>query len=161
MMVCVSFSFPKSNIFSLFCLKSVSPHHNLDGECSLPRIALCVYHPYSTIRIYHLELAENCIDATWYTLGQTIRAFYRAVQVYYPAEDIIAEGLAVLKAGVVFLQTVKSWWASGALYLPRAHMRHTDDRPSNDSDPQGEDYRHDRLWREGGNFVVHHTETIA
>ena len=44
-------------------------------------------------------------------LGQIIRAFYRAVQVYYPTEETIAEGLVVIEAGVAFLQTVKSWWA--------------------------------------------------
>jgi hypothetical protein len=43
-------------------------------------------------------------------LGQTLRAFYRAVQIYYPSEESAEEGLAVITTGVTFLHTVKSWW---------------------------------------------------
>ncbi len=42
-------------------------------------------------------------------LGQTIRTFYRAVQVYYTSEETIEEGLSVIEAGVSFLQSVKAW----------------------------------------------------
>ena len=43
-------------------------------------------------------------------LGQTIRTFYQAVQAYYPTERSIKEALAVIQAGIAFLQTAKSWW---------------------------------------------------
>jgi hypothetical protein len=43
-------------------------------------------------------------------LGQTIRAFYQAVQTYYPYEELVAEGLTVIEMGVSFLQTAKAWW---------------------------------------------------
>lgn len=43
-------------------------------------------------------------------LGQTIRAFYQAVQTYYPYEQLLVEALAVIETGVNFLQTVKAWW---------------------------------------------------
>jgi hypothetical protein len=43
-------------------------------------------------------------------LGQTIRAFYEAVQTYYPYEQLLVEALAVIETGVAFLQTVKAWW---------------------------------------------------
>jgi hypothetical protein len=43
-------------------------------------------------------------------LGQTIRAFYQAVQTYYPSEESVAEGLAVIETGIAFLQNVKTWW---------------------------------------------------
>ncbi len=44
------------------------------------------------------------------SLGQTIRAFYQAVQTYYPYEELLTEGLTVIETGVSFLQTVKAWW---------------------------------------------------
>jgi hypothetical protein len=43
-------------------------------------------------------------------LGQTSRAFYQAVQTYYPSEEVVGEGLAVIITGVAFLHTVQSWW---------------------------------------------------
>ena len=43
-------------------------------------------------------------------LGQTIRTFYQVVQAYYPTESSIKEALAVIQAGIAFLQTAKSWW---------------------------------------------------
>lgn len=43
-------------------------------------------------------------------LGQTLRAFYQAVQAYYPSEESVEKGLAVITAGVTFLQAVKAWW---------------------------------------------------
>ncbi len=43
-------------------------------------------------------------------LGQTIRAFYQAVQTYYPYEELLMEGLMVIEIGVSFLQCVKTWW---------------------------------------------------
>jgi hypothetical protein len=50
------------------------------------------------------------LDSLDSSLGQTIRAFYQAVQVYYPFEELDTEGLAVIETGVRFLQAVKSWW---------------------------------------------------
>jgi hypothetical protein len=44
------------------------------------------------------------------SLGQTLRAFYRAVYIYYPTEESAEEGLQVITTGVTFLHTVKSWW---------------------------------------------------
>ena len=44
------------------------------------------------------------------SLGQTLRAFYRAVHIYYPSERSAEEGLEVITTGVAFLHTVKAWW---------------------------------------------------
>ena len=44
------------------------------------------------------------------SLGQTLRAFNRAVHIYYPFEESVEEGLALITTGVTFLQTVQSWW---------------------------------------------------
>lgn len=44
------------------------------------------------------------------SLGQTLRAFYQAVQVYYPLEKPVEEELAVITAGVTFLHAVQLWW---------------------------------------------------
>jgi hypothetical protein len=43
-------------------------------------------------------------------LGQTIRAFYEAVQIYYPYEQLQVEELAVIETGIAFLQSAKAWW---------------------------------------------------
>lgn len=43
-------------------------------------------------------------------LGQTIRAFYEAVQTYYPYEQLQVEELAVIETGIAFLHNVKAWW---------------------------------------------------
>lgn len=43
-------------------------------------------------------------------LGQTIRAFYQAVQTYYPYEQLQVEELTVIETGIAFLQSVKAWW---------------------------------------------------
>lgn len=43
-------------------------------------------------------------------LGQTIHAFYQAVQTYYPYEQLQVEELAVIVTGIAFLQSVKTWW---------------------------------------------------
>lgn len=44
------------------------------------------------------------------SLSQTIRRFYQAVQVYYPAEDSVEGALLVIESGVTFLKAAKSWW---------------------------------------------------
>lgn len=44
-------------------------------------------------------------------LGKAIRAFYQAVQIYYPAEASVEQALAVIERGVVFLRTAKAWWS--------------------------------------------------
>ncbi len=44
------------------------------------------------------------------SLSQKIHEFYQAVQTYYPAEESIEQGLAVVESGVVFLEAAKSWW---------------------------------------------------
>src|SRR5712692_4760168 len=44
------------------------------------------------------------------SLGQTLRAFERAVRIYYPFEASEEEGLAVITTGATFLQAVQSWW---------------------------------------------------
>jgi hypothetical protein len=44
------------------------------------------------------------------SLGQTLRAFERAVHSYYPSEESTEEGLAVITTGVTFLRAVQSWW---------------------------------------------------
>ncbi|MDQ6642850.1 MAG: hypothetical protein M3Y76_00170 [Chloroflexota bacterium] len=43
------------------------------------------------------------------TLGQAIRVFYQAVQLYYPACSSVEQALLVIKNGVAFLQVAKSW----------------------------------------------------
>jgi len=43
-------------------------------------------------------------------LGQAIRRFYRAVHVYYPAEDSVEDALLVIESGVGFLKAAKAWW---------------------------------------------------
>ena len=43
-------------------------------------------------------------------LQETIRAFYRAVWNYYPAEDSLENALAVIESGVAFLGAASSWW---------------------------------------------------
>jgi hypothetical protein len=43
-------------------------------------------------------------------LGQTSRAFYQAVQTYYPSGQVVGEGLTVIRTGVAFLYAVASWW---------------------------------------------------
>ena len=48
-------------------------------------------------------------------LGQTIRAFYEAVQIYYPYEQLQVEELAVIETGIAFLQSVKAWWLEEAI----------------------------------------------
>ena len=44
------------------------------------------------------------------SLGQTIRAFYQAMQTYYPYEQLLVEALAVIETGIAFLQSIQSWW---------------------------------------------------
>jgi len=44
------------------------------------------------------------------SLSQKIHEFYRAVQTYYPAEESIEHGLAVIESGVDVLETAKSRW---------------------------------------------------
>jgi len=44
------------------------------------------------------------------SLGQTLRAFSRALHIYYPSEESAEEGLAVITTGVTFLHAVQSWW---------------------------------------------------
>jgi len=44
------------------------------------------------------------------SLSQKIYEFYQAVQTYYPAEESIKHGLAVIESGVAFLEAAKSWW---------------------------------------------------
>jgi hypothetical protein len=43
-------------------------------------------------------------------LQETIRAFYRAVWEYYPAEDSLENALAVIESGIAFLGAASSWW---------------------------------------------------
>ena len=43
-------------------------------------------------------------------LRETIRAFYRAVWEYYPAEDSLENALAVIESGAAFLGAASSWW---------------------------------------------------
>ena len=43
-------------------------------------------------------------------LGREIRAFYRAVWIYYPAEESVEHALAVIATGAAFLGAAKSWW---------------------------------------------------
>ena len=42
-------------------------------------------------------------------LSQTIRGFYQAVREYYPAENSVEGALLVIKSGVTFLKSAKSW----------------------------------------------------
>jgi hypothetical protein len=52
-------------------------------------------------------------------LGRAIRAFYQAVQTYYPAEASVEQALAVIETGVVFLRTAKAWWIdTNSLWQP-------------------------------------------
>ena len=44
-------------------------------------------------------------------LGKAIRAFYQAVQIYYPAEASVEQALAVIERGVDFLKAAKAWWS--------------------------------------------------
>jgi len=44
------------------------------------------------------------------SLGQTLRAFERAVRISSPFEASEEEGLAVITMGVAFLQAVQAWW---------------------------------------------------
>src|SRR5215469_11362945 len=44
-------------------------------------------------------------------LGKAIRAFYQAVQIYYPAEASVEQALAVIERGVTFLKAAKAWWS--------------------------------------------------
>lgn len=43
-------------------------------------------------------------------LQEAIRAFYRAIWAYYPAEDSLENALAVVESGVAFLGAASSWW---------------------------------------------------
>lgn len=43
-------------------------------------------------------------------LGQSIRAYDRAVRTYYPAERSVMDGLKVLESGTAFLLAAKQWW---------------------------------------------------
>ena len=45
-------------------------------------------------------------------LHEAIQAFYRAVWAYYPEEDSLEDALAVIQAGVGFLQAAEGWWRS-------------------------------------------------
>ncbi len=45
-------------------------------------------------------------------LHDTIRAFYRAVWDYYPAETSLEKALALIESGVAFLGAASSWWTS-------------------------------------------------
>jgi len=45
-------------------------------------------------------------------LQDTIRAFYRAVRDYYPAEDSLENALTMIDSGVAFLGAASSWWKS-------------------------------------------------
>ena len=76
------------------------------------------------IRYYLLTLRQNDPIQVWglhkehtievlskdSLLCQTIRAFYQAVNAYYPTEESIEEALMIIETGVAFLQAVKSWW---------------------------------------------------
>lgn len=44
------------------------------------------------------------------SVGQTLRAFERAVHSYNPSEESTEEGLSVITTGVTFLHAVQSWW---------------------------------------------------
>jgi hypothetical protein len=44
-------------------------------------------------------------------LGQAIRSFYQSVSRYYPQEDSLDGGLAVISTGVTFMELVKTWWS--------------------------------------------------
>ncbi len=46
-------------------------------------------------------------DAPLYSAVQT---FHRAVWTYYPAEDSLDDALAVIQAGLAFLQVAEAWW---------------------------------------------------
>lgn len=41
-------------------------------------------------------------------------SFHQVVQAYYPAEDSLEGALAIMRAGVDFLQVAKSWWEEGS-----------------------------------------------
>jgi hypothetical protein len=45
-------------------------------------------------------------------LQDTIRAFYRAVWDYYPAEEPLEKVLALIESGVAFLEAASAWWTS-------------------------------------------------
>jgi hypothetical protein len=42
-------------------------------------------------------------------LGRAIRRFYRAVRIYYPAEDSVEDALSIIQSGVGFLKAAKTW----------------------------------------------------
>lgn len=54
------------------------------------------------------QAIERLPDNT--ALRDTIRAFYRAVWDYYPAEDSLENALALIERGVAFLGAASSWW---------------------------------------------------
>ncbi len=43
-------------------------------------------------------------------LSETVRGFYAAVLAYYPAEQSLDAGLAVIEKGAAFLAEAKAWW---------------------------------------------------
>ena len=49
------------------------------------------------------------------TLGGTIREFYNALLAFYPTEQSVEDGLAVIEFGVAFLREVKAWWEGANL----------------------------------------------
>ena len=62
------------------------------------------------VRIWGLT-KEQAIDLLPHNtkLHRQIRAFYHAVHSYYPAEESVDGALAVIEAGVGFLEAVQSW----------------------------------------------------
>ena len=47
-------------------------------------------------------------------LHDASQAFYRAVQVYYPAEDSLEDALLVIQTGLAFLRSAADWWQERA-----------------------------------------------
>ncbi len=72
---------------------------------------MLVQHQYDPIYIWNLPKEKAIALLPQDTMvGQTIRAFYQAVQTYYGHGKIVEDGLSVIENGIAFLQAAKLWW---------------------------------------------------
>ncbi len=49
-------------------------------------------------------------------LAQTLQTFYLTICTYYSAETSVEDALKAIQSGLVFLQSVKSWWVENCAY---------------------------------------------
>ncbi|MFL5732906.1 MAG: hypothetical protein ACJ78Q_06860 [Chloroflexia bacterium] len=66
------------------------------------------------IRVWNLTKIEAMsLLPAGSALDRTIHGFYQALHDYYPTENSVEHGLAVIECGVAFLRAARSWWVEG------------------------------------------------